>query len=176
MHPRYYGDTHDLHKWTTLLRLADETRANILYFAMVTTHEPPREFDSRAWAHFRDLSQITALDSRIEFFSETFEHRTREHYFEAVCSALRNSRRPVIAFLDPDTGVASNSPSDCHVTVSEIKAVWNCLNPKDSLVVYQHNDHSKDWLFKKGGILKEFLGVECLTQGFGNAGFLLCRK
>lgn len=74
----------------------------------------------------------------------------------ALCRAKREPR-PRLVFLDPDTGVEPDTLKAAHASLQDIEAVWNALEPREILAVYQHAAHKTDWLPQS----KKRLGQVC---------------
>jgi hypothetical protein len=99
--------------------------------------------------HFRDIDQIQRLAVtvrlRIDIHKDLFqwrpEFRTREDfrkaYFDGAAERIREYSKPVIVFLDPDTGIAPQTYGYEHVTPHEIQTILRAMKPDDVLVFYQ---------------------------------------
>jgi hypothetical protein len=176
MRHHFHGDKYDLRKWTLLLRLADELKARILYIAMLTNHEPDKDVDARAWSYFRNLNAIKSLDSRIDYCDENFTHAGRGDYFARMRRRLAESPKPVIVFLDPDTGIAPRKTTSNHVAINEIRDLWSCLTDNDALVIYQHKDRTQNSFAKKKTQLEDALENPCTLVTYKDVAFLLSRR
>jgi hypothetical protein len=176
MRHHFYGDKYDLRKWSLLLKLADENGARILYIAMLTDYGPDSDVDPRAWSYFRNLGGIAGLDSRIDFCDENFSHKNRDAYFFGISHRLSQRSTPVIAFLDPDTGIAPQKATADHVTIEEIGVLWSYLKPGDVLVIYQHGDHTKDSFVRKKAMLENALGNQCAMHTFKDVAFFVSAR
>ena len=158
MRDQWYGDNRDLVKWGALVHLARrEAVSTILHVAMyrpglapaplTTAHgkvDPPPE----VFRHFRDLDDIQRLAAvtnlAIDVVKEPFVDRLA--YFGRVCERVRAPRSgAVLVLLDPDIGLAPETPGPEHVTSTEVAAVFEALRPGDVLVCYQHARRQKDW-------------------------------
>ena len=76
-------------------------------------------------ASLKRIERITRLGSmfnhrlNIRIILDPFDAGNRQNYFSDVCNQIRALGRPIVAFVDPDIGVATeamNSPSENHVT------------------------------------------------------------
>ncbi|MCH7749855.1 MAG: hypothetical protein IH939_17365 [Acidobacteria bacterium] len=158
MRDQWYGDNRDLVKWSALVHLARrEAVSAILHVAMyrpgpapaplATAHgkvDPPAE----VFRHFRDLDDIQRLavvtGLEIEVVKEPFTDRAA--YFGRVCERVTARRGgPMLVLLDPDVGLASETPGPEHVASAEVAAVFAALRQGDLLVCYQHARKQKDW-------------------------------
>jgi hypothetical protein len=103
-------------------------------------------------SHFpRRLEQIKALGRvtgvEIEVFRESFDGGGRQEYIGRVISKIREySPRRIIAFLDPDTGLARKRPDLGHVNAKEVTLIFQALNTRDWLVLYQHARRQRNWI------------------------------
>ena len=158
MRDQWYGDNRDLVKWSALVHLARrEAVPAILHVAMyrpapapaplVTAHgkvDPPAE----VFRHFRDLDDIQRLavvtGLEIDVVKEPFTDRAA--YFRRVCQRVTAPRGgPMLVLLDPDIGLAAETPGPEHVASAEVAAVFAALRQGDLLVCYQHARRQKDW-------------------------------
>ena len=158
MRDQWYGDNRDLVKWSALVYLARrEAVSAILHVAMyrpgpapaplATAHgkvDPPAE----VFRHFRDLDDIqrlgVATGLAIEVVKEPFTDRIA--YFGRVCERVRAPRGgSLLVLLDPDVGLAPETPGPEHVASAEVAGVFAALRQGDLLVCYQHARKQKDW-------------------------------
>ena len=157
MRDRWYGDDRDVVKWSALVHLAQrEAVSKVLHVAMyrgdcqsasLTTGYGPVVLPPEVVRHFRDLDDVQRLAGAtglaIEVVKDPFVDRAS--YFSSICKRVRGQGTPVIVFLDPDVGLASESAGLEHVTSAEVAAVFASLHPGDHLVCYQHARRQKDW-------------------------------
>jgi len=158
MKDTWYGDNRDPVKWTVLLHLAQKFGMRCVF--QVLYHRPSEwksvevddekvEISTPVIAHFRDCGSIRRLgsdDLEICVFDKEFAGRAE--YAREVCAAIRNhSKRPKLVFLDPDTGLSSpnSRPTPKHVSVSEVREVWDALLAHDFLMLYQHAFRDHEW-------------------------------
>ncbi|MEE2791542.1 MAG: hypothetical protein VX453_07925 [Acidobacteriota bacterium] len=157
MRDRWYGDDRDVVKWSALIHLAQrEAVSKVLHVAMYRVDSPPAplttaygrvDLPPAVFRHFRDLNDVQRLAEAtglaIEVVKEPFVNRAS--YFSSICDRVRAQNMPVIVFLDPDVGLASELSGLDHVTSTEVAAVFASLHPGDHLVCYQHARRQKDW-------------------------------
>lgn len=157
MRDRWYGDDRDVVKWSALIHLAQrEAVSKVLHVAMYRVDRPPAplttaygrvDLPPAVFRHFRDLNDVQRLAEAtglaIEVVKEPFVNRAS--YFSSICDRVRAQNMPVIVFLDPDVGLASELSGLDHVTSTEVAAVFASLHPGDHLVCYQHARRQKDW-------------------------------
>ncbi len=185
MQDQWYGDNKDLVKWGVLIHLAQLHQASrILHVAY---HRPtewkglgPGQWPSLSIGdvsvkmpdavlqHFRDIRRASGLTSFIRaqlsigVLDMTFEDRGT--YQRAVLEAIqaRESGSTTVVLLDPDTGLAPESPSLKHILESEVWAIWAALIPRDLLVLYQHqtNRNGRPWIAPKKKQFEQALGLE----------------
>jgi hypothetical protein len=169
MRDQWYGDKRDVVKWAVLLQLAKTHRLKkILQVAFYRPSDrvPPLTAGWRQVPipqavidHFRNLERICGLGEatglEIEVYGEPFPAAeparnvvdAREQYVNQVAARLRVRRRAsLIAFLDPDTGMAPQQPDAKHVTADEVRRIYAALQTGDLLVLYQHARRTTDWL------------------------------
>ena len=137
MRDKWYADNRDLIKWGVLLTLAERHAVmhilQVLYYR--PTEWPMLEVDGEhvpipepVIQHFRCVSLASSLKASIsiEVVSEPFQ--SRERYYPIVLERIRSRTIvPGIVFLDPDTGLAPQSPSLDHVLDSELAILWTEL-------------------------------------------------
>ena len=158
MRDQWYGDNRDVVKWSALVYLARRDGVSaILHVAMYRPDRPPEPLATvrgkvppavEVIRHFRDLDDIQRLAAAtglsIEVLKELFTDRAA--YFRRVCERIQTrGDRPVLVFLDPDVGLATETPGPEHVSSAEVAAVYEALRPDDILVCYQHARRQKDW-------------------------------
>jgi len=166
---QWYADNRDLVKWAALVHLAESY--GIRRIIQVAYYRPNNSdltlkttagqvsFPGPVLEHFRNLDQIKGLAAatglRIDVYKEPFECdealATREavgdHYTRQLVAELSESDRDaLIAFLDPDTGIAPTRAGLEHVTPEEIRAIYDGLRAGDALVLYQHARRKGGWL------------------------------
>ena len=158
MRDHWYGDNRDLVKWSALVYLARrEAVSAILHVAMYRPSQAPPplataygkvDLPAEVCRHFRDLDDIQRLavvtGLEIEVVKEPFTDRAG--YFERVCERVGERRGgPMLVLLDPDVGLAPETPGPEHVASAEVAAVFEALRQGDLLVCYQHARKQKDW-------------------------------
>jgi hypothetical protein len=155
----WYGDHRDLVKWGALVHLAQEEGIErIVQVPFLRETEPPRlqsdgvefEMACEVWVHFRNLLRIKVLGPQtgiaIEVIEDAFEARKRSEYLEVVQNHLRQwSGSRKIVLLDPDTGIEPKAAKPEHVTMQEIRELWEVLSSGDWLAVYQHRYRDRNW-------------------------------
>ena len=158
MRDQWYGDNRDLVKWSALVYLARrEAVSAILHVAMYRPSQAPAplatahgkvDLPAEVCRHFRDLDDIQRLavvtGLEIEVVKEPFTDRAA--YFGRVCERVGVRRGgPTLVLLDPDVGLAPETPGPEHVASAEVAAVFAALRQGDILVCYQHARKQKDW-------------------------------
>ena len=168
----WYGDKKDLAKWGVLLRLAEAY--NVTTILQVAYYRPtrwpglqidgkPYELPSAVIDHFRKIGNIVKLRSqaKVIVLDAPFESRNRSGYLQQILVRVGGLPRPVIIFLDPDTGLEPNGKAGLqHVFQSELLAIWNVLRHDDLLVFYQHSMRSHSWIEDKQAQFEKALGLE----------------
>lgn len=154
----WYGDRRDRVKWGALIHLA-KTRAipsivQVAYYRdesdrRLETFEGPVPLPEGVWEHFSNLRHIERLaqatSMSIVVLDDVFEPTHRLEYIAAVVQKLKATPRPMIVFLDPDTGIEPGTADSVHVTKTDLAEVWAVLSAKDILAVYQHADRTNTW-------------------------------
>ena len=159
MRDKYYSDNRDLVKWATLAHIASRYRLKTIlqvpYWRRETAY-PHLNFmgnsvavSGKVWGFFRNLHSVTLLGPEIGVsiaVAETeFDPNRRGDYLSVVKTRIQQARRPLVLFLDPDTGL---QPATCrpeHTAIEEIDALWPVLRPHEWLVLYQHARRSPNW-------------------------------
>jgi hypothetical protein len=170
---QWYGDHRDLVKWGTLLQLAAaQGIRSIIQIAFLTPDDTPVLLSSelgesplapRVLHHFRNLERISDLcgpkGPRVHVFGAPFAARSRHAYVHAAIEAIKAvAERPLVALLDPNTGIAERLASSKHVMDTEVWEFWSSLNPSDWLVLYQHAARQKTWLETRRAAFANALG------------------
>jgi hypothetical protein len=175
MKNQYYADSRDVAKWTVLMRLATEHGlTTILQIAMLTAgdespqgrqrNDPPvadpivagffvdeRKAISRDGS-LRQIDRIARLGDRykppitIDVIPDAFSSGRRGDYFDAACEQISRGDRPIVAFVDPDTGISIGRPSDRHIADWELNRVWTELKSGSLLVAFQYQQRRRDWV------------------------------
>jgi len=169
----WYGDRRDRVKWGGLVYLARSFRVthivHISYFSEGGL--PELEVDGRreplaeeVWSHFSDLKNINRLakkvNLKVEPISTLFCPGERDRYVQEVIAKLDEMPRPLIAFCDPDTGIAPGKPKPEHVGEEDLKRFWQSLERGDILAVYQHAHRKKGWLEPRRQIMARAVGTD----------------
>ena len=165
MRDQWYGDNRDVVKWSTLVHLASrEAIRQILQIAMFLPDGDPQQLRTlragrvvpvkplpvEVVRHFcrglslndiQRLAQSTKLC--IDVINKPFTDR--KEYFDGVCERIKRYETPVVAFLDPDTGLAPKHSKSAHVTESDLVSVFKPLRSGGILVCYQHSWRKKGW-------------------------------
>jgi hypothetical protein len=159
MRDKWYADNRDLLKWATLAHIA---RSQNMQTIVQVPYWRPEEFRSHfdfrgehlpvsdeVWGFFRNIHHITGLAPQIavsiNVVDAQFNPNQRETYIAEVCSQMERSRRPLLLFLDPDTGLQPERCRPKHTSVEEVEEFWPCLRPREWLVLYQHARRIAGW-------------------------------
>ena len=99
----------------------------------------------------------------------------------STVAELKAIPRPLIAFLDPDTGISPTKRANPeHVAWSDLERIWEALENGDVLVVYQHADRSSGWTESRRNLLSDRIGAPCqMITGkeiAGDVALLWCQK
>ena len=159
MRDKYYSDDRDLMKWATLAHIASEyglqTILQVPYWRPEKVH-PHFNFigkrvaaSSKVWTFFRNIHSITRLGPKIGLsiivVEMEFKPDERDAYVSEVKTKIRYARRPLVLFLDPDTGLQPTTCRPEHTAIKEIQALWPVLMPHEWLILYQHARHTSNW-------------------------------
>jgi hypothetical protein len=183
MRRQWYGDKRDIAKWSILLQLArEEGLVEVVQILWLRPDDPmdwtqsdgdvplsavAPEIRNAVWEHFRpELSSVENI--RLDGITIRVPHpvkivgrgRERRGYADATLAYLGNIGRPVLVFLDPDTGLSSGSaPKPVHVSADETRRYWDALRSGDWLVLYQHHWRSKTWKKESSKRFAEAVGI-----------------
>lgn len=165
------GDRRDRVKWGGLIHLARSFKisriVHVSYFREVglpglIVDGVPVPLPQEVWDHFSSLSNITALAAKVAIEISAvgciFEHARRSEYREEVLKELQATRDPLIAFCDPDTGIAAGRPQGEHATTEELQDYWAVLKAGDILAVYQHAHRTGDWAEAQRELMSQAIG------------------
>jgi hypothetical protein len=159
MRDKYYSDNRDLVKWATLVHIALEyglqTILQVPYWRPENAH-PHFNFmgkrlaiSSKVWTFFRNIHSITRLGPEIGLsiavIDKEFDPDCRQAYVSEIKAGIKNARRPLALFLDPDTGLQPKRCLPEHTAITEIQELWPVLKPGEWLILYQHARHTLDW-------------------------------
>ncbi len=89
---------------------------------------------------------------------QRFTNHDRDTYFRSVFNKFpKNS----LIFVDPDTGLKTDSPDNKHLLYSEIKAVLNRMDSGSILMIYQHfpKGNHEDFIRTTAGELEKWTNV-----------------
>lgn len=156
----WYSDNRDLAKWGVLVHLARQHSLRSIIHVPYWRPEPERphfRFRDRAvpvaedvWAFFRDIRHTERLGRDcgipVKVLTARFDATNREEYSAMVRQQLGHNARPLLLFLDPDTGLEPGRAIVTHVTRSEVHDAWSGLHRGDWLVLYQHARRTPDWV------------------------------
>ncbi len=175
MRHQWYGDNRDIVKWSVVLNLATERNLKrIVQVAMLCPSiwskrkkgAPPASPEkmpyllknTEPWglprnevvSHFRKLHDIQRLalaaKVQIDVLDEPFKHATRAAYFDSTVATLQKPPfKPLLVFVDPDTGIAPRHPNAKHIRADELRRVYDAAPPSSTILLYQHARRSK-WL------------------------------
>jgi hypothetical protein len=161
-----YGDRRDRVKWGALVHLANTNSlrciAQVAFYrdslqAKMQVAGKSKEVHPAVWEHFSNLRRVENLapgvNARIIVLDKPFNPERRRTYIKSVCKDLKLIlERPMLIFLDPDTGIEPERSSlrAEHVSLLDIAEIWSTLNADEWLAVYQHLDRRPEWLKRKG--------------------------
>jgi len=192
----WYGDRRDRVKWGGLIHLAKVYKIpRILQIAylrdggkmelIIGDKEETFSLDEEVWRHFSDLQGIYRLGEAVgvdlKVMDSIFNPATRAEYVKETVAELKAIPRPLIAFLDPDTGISPTKRANPeHVAWSDLERIWEALENGDVLVVYQHADRSSGWTESRRNLLSDRIGAPCqMITGkeiAGDVALLWCQK
>jgi len=89
------------------------------------------------------------LPDRFECFLENYSIRSADLYFKAVLRRVFEigRSRPLLIFLDPDTGLEpSRGGDDSHLRITDLAALVSAISQHDKIVIYQHAHRKTNWL------------------------------
>ena len=157
----WYADKRDLVKWATLAHLARRDSLQLIVqvpfrrsseLPVLQTGNGEIAIRREVWDFFRNVKAVEALGPRIRrrivVLDRKFVPQQRKKYRQSVVKAVREFAEPKVVLLDPDIGIEPEKATPEHATVEDVKAVWNVLNARDWLVLYQHKWRQKDWCEK----------------------------
>jgi hypothetical protein len=182
MRHQWYGDNRDLVKWSVILNLAGERGIRrIVQVAMLPPTDLTRDAadpvpyimkNGARWelladdviAHFRDLVDIQRLARvsgfRIDVIETPFKRAKRVAYFDDVARLLRKApRRPILVFLDPDTGIAPKTSGAGHILARELKQVYDAMTRGSTILLYQHARRRRKWMHETRAEFADALSV-----------------
>jgi hypothetical protein len=116
----------------------------------------------RAGSQNKDLlehmERLQEIDSDLEYFQtigayfkkenilvdllhkHPFSHEERSQYFDNVIARLPKKS---LIFLDPDVGLEESKPSNKHLLFDEVKKIYDTMDMKSVLMIYQHFPREK---------------------------------
>lgn len=159
MRDKYYSDDRDVLKWATLVHIASEyglqTILQVPYWRPEKDH-PHFDFmgkrlpiPNKVWTFFRNIHSITRLGSDIGLpiivVDKEFDPNQRQAYILELKTKIESAKRPLVLFLDPDTGLQPKRCLPEHTSIREVRELWPVLKPCEWLILYQHARHTLDW-------------------------------
>ena len=159
MRDQYYSDNRDLVKWATLVHIALEyglqTILQVPYWRPEKAH-PHFNFmgkrvavSSKVWSFFRNIHNIKRLGPEIGLsiavLDKEFDPDRRKVYVSEIRTEINKARRPLVLFLDPDTGLQPKKCLPVHTSIIEIQELWPILKLGEWLILYQHARRNLDW-------------------------------
>lgn len=158
----WFADNRDLIKWGVLVHLARTHELRTIVQVPYWRPEKARPhfmfcnkrlpIAKEVWQFFRDIRRIEKLGDesgiKVKIISDVFKHADRNSYSDSISRHLKDKDcvRPLLLFLDPDTGMQPKKLSVTHVTECEIGRAWADLRAGDWLVFYQHARRESDWV------------------------------
>jgi hypothetical protein len=116
----------------------------------------------RAGSQNKDLMEhmerLQEIDSDLEYFQtigayfkkeniivdilhkHPFSHEERGQYFDTIITRLPKKS---LIFLDPDVGLEERQPSKKHLLFDEVKKIYDTMDTKSVLMIYQHFPREK---------------------------------
>lgn len=156
----WYSDNRDLVKWGFLMHMAK--RYDLHEVIQVPYWRPEQDrpsitFESSTflvpevvWQFFRNIKHIEhmggAFDIPVKVLTDVFNSKDRQGYSLKVREQIGKSARPLLLFLDPDTGLEPSRATDTHVTQAEVRDAWSALHKNEWLVLYQHARRTSHWI------------------------------
>ncbi len=164
MKNQYFGDTRDLFKYDLIHHVVKELRhiGSFLFIPMLTRDDGRNDGGKKDYrkakagtqnillvSHLenclkdgkRNISEIKSyfinngIDIKIHKEEHFLEHKNRSSYFESMDKKLLLNS---LIFLDPDNGLETKNPNEKHVLYSEIKDIYDKMNEKSVIMIYQH--------------------------------------
>lgn len=171
MRDKWYADNRDLVKWAVLLTLAERYAVKhilqVLYYRptewpQVEVDGDPISMPAAVVQHFRTAAAASTIEAFAAVEVVAYPFVRRDEYHRMVIDRIRSRQTtPGIVFLDPDTGLESQTPSLDHVLERELAEVWAELKAGDVLVFYQHqtNRNGQPWIGPKKEQFERVLGL-----------------
>jgi hypothetical protein len=155
----YFSDDRDLVKWGTLVHITEKYGLNTIiqvpYFRPEIKHphfvfmDNSLPLPTKVWRFFRNIHDIKRLESTIKasivVIGTEFNPKQRIAYISEVKIKISSAKRPIVLFLDPDTGLQPNKCGPTHTATSDIQELWPLLTRGEWLVLYQHARRKTDW-------------------------------
>ncbi|TLY23088.1 MAG: ferrochelatase [Nitrospirae bacterium] len=163
MQELWYGDRRDRVKWGAIVYLANRYGIRDVLQVAYYRERPVRKLQvddevvdlpQAVWGHFSNLKNIENLGEqvriKVDVIDEKFDHSARSEYIENVIKKIQQyGEKPLLVFLDPDTGIALKNAGPQHATIADIAEFWKALKPENWLIMYQHASRRKGWLKEK---------------------------
>jgi hypothetical protein len=104
------------------------------------------------------MERLQEIDSDLEYFQtigayfkkeniildilhkHPFSHEDRGRYFDNILTHLP---KKALIFLDPDVGLEESKPSKKHLLFDEVEKIYNAMDTKSVLMIYQHFPREK---------------------------------
>jgi hypothetical protein len=159
MKNQYFGDNRDLFKFDLVDNILKKRLVtNVFYVPMLTADDESKKGNrsdrKKAEAGFKNKKLVKFLDECIatgkrnvmqlqSYFpdmtieSGSFNHIGRIKYFQEVLKTMPTN---ALILVDPDTGIQplKSEPGERHVLNFELKNIYEKMDAKSILMVYQH--------------------------------------
>ena len=91
-----------------------------------------------------------------------FSNKARSEYFDDV---LMHLPKKSLIFLDPDIGLAEKKPSEKHLLLEEVGAIFDRIDEKSILMIYQHFPREKheEYIRRRCSDLQDVTGYNPVT-------------
>jgi hypothetical protein len=96
------------------------------------------------------------------FSEQQFSHKDRNRYFGQI---LTHIPQKSLIFLDPDTGIEGDKPTEKHLLFDEIKQITNSIDNRSIVMIYQHFPRIKynGYVRQRCSQLNQLTGMAPLT-------------
>lgn len=162
MKNQFFGDARDLFKFDLVEKILDGINGlkRFSFIAMLTRDGKSEFKEDQPGGKNSNLNRFLTQNRRrgrnIRRIKEYFDrrgvdilidcrefcHKTRKAYFDEIPKAWLSHS---LILLDPDNGLEPTKPDEKHVRYEEVKEIYNEMDEKSILMIFQYRPQRKSW-------------------------------
>ena len=132
---RKKGSTKDLDKAIKAGKAGSQNKDLVEHMERLQEIDDDLEYFQTIRAYFKKENIIADI-----IHKHPFSHEERGRYFDNILTRLPKKS---LIFLDPDIGLEEIKPSKKHLLFDEVKKIFDSMDTKSVLMIYQHFPREK---------------------------------